>query len=117
MRTALATLLYRFRRPLSALIVLGALLLAPRASITRIDNDLTAWFSRDDPVYLEYQRFQDEFEIRFPLIHADAERVPLQDSSFDLAISEYGAALWCDPYRWIPEAARILRDLNPAAGG
>jgi hypothetical protein len=27
----------------------------------------------------------------------------------DLAISEYGAALWCDPYRWIPEAARILR--------
>ena len=61
MSTALATLLYRFRRPLSALIVLGALLLAPRASITRIDNDLTAWFSRDDPVYLEYQRFQDEF--------------------------------------------------------
>ncbi len=33
------------------LILLGALLLAPRASITRIDNDLTAWFSRDDPVY------------------------------------------------------------------
>ena len=61
MSHALATLLYRFRRPLSALIVLGALLLAPRASITRIDNDLTAWFSRDDPVYLEYQRFQDEF--------------------------------------------------------
>ena len=55
------------------------------------------------------RRFQDEFGIRFPLIHADAERAPLRDSSFDLAISEYGAALWCDPYRWIPEAARILR--------
>jgi SAM-dependent methyltransferase len=54
-------------------------------------------------------RFQNEFAIRFPLIHADAERTPLRDSSFDLAISEYGAALWCDPYRWIPEAARILR--------
>ena len=54
-------------------------------------------------------RFQDEFGIRFPLIHADAERAPLRDASFDLAISEYGAALWCDPYRWIPEAARILR--------
>ena len=26
-----------------------------------------------------------------------------------MAISEYGAAIWADPYRWIPEAARILR--------
>ena len=32
--------------------------LAPRANITRIDNDLTAWFSRDDPVYREYERFR-----------------------------------------------------------
>ena len=31
------------------------------------------------------------------------------DASFDGAISEYGAALWADPYAWIPEAARILR--------
>jgi len=52
---------------------------------------------------------QEEFELRFPLIHADAERAPLRDGSFDLAVSEYGAALWCDPYRWIPEASRILR--------
>ncbi len=55
------------------------------------------------------QRFQDEFGIRFPLVHGDAERTPFRDASFDLAISEYGAAIWCDPYRWIPEAARILR--------
>jgi SAM-dependent methyltransferase len=53
--------------------------------------------------------FQREFDLRFPLVHADAERVPLRDASFDLAISEYGAAIWCDPYRWIPEAARVLR--------
>jgi hypothetical protein len=33
----------------------------------------------------------------------------LKDESFDLAISEYGASIWCDPYRWIPEAARLLR--------
>ncbi|HEY7668547.1 MAG TPA: class I SAM-dependent methyltransferase [Actinomycetota bacterium] len=52
---------------------------------------------------------QDEFGLRFPLVHADAERAPFADGSFDLAISEYGAAIWCDPYRWIPEAARILR--------
>lgn len=53
--------------------------------------------------------FQDEFGLAFPLVHADAERVPFADASFDFAISEYGAAIWCDPYRWIPEAVRILR--------
>jgi SAM-dependent methyltransferase len=53
--------------------------------------------------------FQREFGIEFPLIHADAENVPLASESFDFAISEYGAAIWCDPYRWIPEAARVLR--------
>jgi SAM-dependent methyltransferase len=53
--------------------------------------------------------FQEEFDLRFPLVHADAERAPFRDESFDLAFSEYGAAIWCDPYRWIPEAARLLR--------
>jgi len=52
---------------------------------------------------------QQEFGLRFPLVHADAERAPFADESFDFAISQYGAATWCDPYRWIPEAARILR--------
>jgi SAM-dependent methyltransferase len=52
---------------------------------------------------------QEEFRIPFPLIHGDAERLPLADESFDYAVSEYGAALWCDPYRWIPEAYRVLR--------
>jgi SAM-dependent methyltransferase len=55
------------------------------------------------------RRFQEEFGIGFPLIQGDAERAPLRDATFDLAISEYGAAIWCDPYRWIPEAARLLR--------
>jgi len=53
--------------------------------------------------------FQREFGIPFPLVHADAERAPFHDASFDLAVSEYGAIIWCDPYHWIPEAARILR--------
>jgi SAM-dependent methyltransferase len=53
--------------------------------------------------------FQREFGQRFPLIQGDAERAPFRDGSFDVAISEYGAAIWCDPYRWIPEAARLLR--------
>jgi SAM-dependent methyltransferase len=52
---------------------------------------------------------QREFGLQFPLIHGNAEEVPAPDASFDLAISEYGASIWCDPYRWIPEAARLLR--------
>ena len=54
-------------------------------------------------------RLQAEFGLRFPLVQADAERVPLGAGRADLVISEYGASVWCDPYRWIPEAARLLR--------
>ncbi len=35
--------------------------------------------------------------------------MPCRDASFDLAISEYGACLWADPGRWVPEASRLLR--------
>jgi len=52
---------------------------------------------------------QERFGLRFPLLHASAEHVPLADATFDIAISEYGASIWCDPYAWIPEAARLLR--------
>ena len=38
-----------------------------------------------------------------------AEAVPRADGSFDFAISEYGAAIWCDPERWLREAWRLLR--------
>jgi SAM-dependent methyltransferase len=52
---------------------------------------------------------QQQFGLEFPLIEGNAEHVPLPDASFDLAISEYGASIWCDPYAWVPEAARLLR--------
>ena len=26
-----------------------------------------------------------------------------------MVVSEYGASIWCDPYKWIPEASRLLR--------
>lgn len=55
------------------------------------------------------RRLQDETGIRFPLVEAPGERVPLSDASFDLAFSEYGASLWADPQLWVPEAARLLR--------
>jgi SAM-dependent methyltransferase len=55
------------------------------------------------------REFQEEHGLRFPLVRAAGERVPLQTGAFDLVISEYGAAIWADPFRWIPEAARLLR--------
>ncbi len=80
---------------------------------------VSAWLARrgakpvgidNSPAQLENARkFQREFGREFPLILGSAEAVPLPDASFDLAVSEYGASIWCDPYRWIPEAARLLR--------
>lgn len=42
-------------------------------------------------------------------IHGNAEDVPREKESYDFAISEYGAAIWCDPELWIREAWRLLR--------
>jgi SAM-dependent methyltransferase len=50
------------------------------------------------------RRLQAEHNLEFPLLHGNAERVPYPDASFDLAVSEYGAAIRCEPYAWIPEA-------------
>jgi len=67
---------------------------------------------RRDPTWAQLstaRAFQDESDLHFPLISAAAEMIPFADASFDLVISEYGASIWSDPYRWIPEAARVLR--------
>jgi SAM-dependent methyltransferase len=53
--------------------------------------------------------FEREFGVGFPLLCANVERLHFEDASFDCAISEYGASLWCDPHRWVAEAARLLR--------
>ena len=55
------------------------------------------------------RRCQQIWGMAFPLIEASAELVPLASEQFDLVISEFGASIWCDPYRWIPEAHRLLR--------
>ena len=62
------------------------------------------------PAQLETARaMQERFGLAFPLVEASAEAVPLPGASFDLGLSEYGASIWCDPHRWVPEAARLLR--------
>ena len=55
------------------------------------------------------RRLQGQVGPVFPLVQADAERVPLAGAQFDLVVSEHGAAAWCDPARRLREAARVLR--------
>ena len=47
--------------------------------------------------------------VDFPLIHASAEAVPLPDASFDIVFCDHGAMTFADPYRTVPEAARLVR--------
>ena len=80
---------------------------------------LSAWLARRgarpvgvdlSPAQLATARLcQERFGISFPLVEADAQQLPLANNQFDLALSEYGASLWCDPHLWIAEAARVLR--------
>ena len=80
---------------------------------------VSAWLARrgarpfavdPTPTQLEIARSQQVATgLAFPLIRAAGEQVPLRTGAFDFIISEYGAAIWADPYAWIPEAARLLR--------
>ncbi len=80
---------------------------------------VSAWLARrgarpvgidPSPSQLQIARAcQVEFDLAFPLVRAAGEQVPLRSGAFDVVISEYGAAIWADPYRWIPEAGRLLR--------
>ena len=62
------------------------------------------------PAQLETaRRMMAETGVEFPLVEADAAETGLPDACADLVLSEYGASIWVDPHRWIPEAARLLR--------
>ncbi len=71
------------------------------ASVVGIDNSLKQLETAN--------RLEIEHSLSLALRHGNAESVDSPDSSFDFAISEYGASIWCDPYIWIPEAYRLLR--------
>jgi SAM-dependent methyltransferase len=80
---------------------------------------ISAWLARRGlrPVAVDFsyaqartvETFQQEFGVSFPLVRGNAEEVPYDFESFDLAISEYGVSVWCDPRRWLSEAHRLLR--------
>ena len=68
------------------------------------------------------RRCNERFGLGLELVEAFGEEVPLPDASFDLVVSEYGASIWADPYRWIPRGgaaaapgrrARLPGQLDP----
>jgi SAM-dependent methyltransferase len=48
-------------------------------------------------------------EAEFPLVHATAESTGLPDAAFDIVFCDHGAMTFADPYRTVPETARLLR--------
>jgi SAM-dependent methyltransferase len=62
------------------------------------------------PAQLETaRRLNNQYSLGLEFVEANAEETGLPGESFDLAFSEYGASIWCDPTKWIAEAARLLR--------
>lgn len=62
------------------------------------------------PAQLETARtMNEEFGLGLEFREENAERTGLEEASFDLVVSEYGASIWCEPALWIAEAARLLR--------
>ncbi|WP_299670680.1 class I SAM-dependent methyltransferase [uncultured Roseobacter sp.] len=55
------------------------------------------------------RRLAKRHDVPITLLDGNAEATTFADGSFDFAISEYGAAIWCRPDRWLTEAWRLLR--------
>jgi len=109
----LADLVYGWRYVLSLVCLIGAALFVPFTNVARIDNDLSAWFSRSDPIYQDYDRLRREFHGSRTLIVAlegdaiftpeglahlrrvsrEIERVPMVQRVYSLATANTVEAL------------------------
>ena len=47
--------------------------------------------------------------VAFPLVAASGEETPFGDGAFDVVFCDHGAMSFADPFRTVPEAARVLR--------
>ncbi len=54
-------------------------------------------------------RLEEQYQLGIEFVENFCEALPFPNSCFDFAISEYGASLWANPFRWIPEASRVLK--------
>ena len=73
----LAAGIYRTRYWACAAIVIGFVWFLPKTNFTELDNDLTMWMSKDDPVYRTYDRFREEFGGQRTLIIALQSNQPV----------------------------------------
>ncbi len=71
------------------------------ASVSAIDNS--------NRQLATARRLAAEHDIEVDFRHGNAESLPWPDDSFDFAVSEYGASIWCEPSAWLAEAHRVLR--------
>jgi SAM-dependent methyltransferase len=55
------------------------------------------------------RRLLAQADVQVLLVQASAEAVPLADASFDIVFCDHGAMNFADPYRTVPEVARLLR--------
>lgn len=55
------------------------------------------------------RRLMARAKLKFPLVQASAEQVPLADESFDIVFCDHGAMSFADPRRTVPECSRLLR--------
>ncbi|HEY1776100.1 MAG TPA: class I SAM-dependent methyltransferase [Solirubrobacteraceae bacterium] len=71
------------------------------ARVTALDNSARQ---------LEHAReLMSAARLDFPLVHASAEATALAAASFDIVFCDHGAMTFADPYRTVPEVARLLR--------
>jgi SAM-dependent methyltransferase len=55
------------------------------------------------------QRLMRDADVTFPVVNASAEETPFVDGSFDIVFCDHGAMTFADPFRTVPEVARLLR--------
>ncbi len=71
------------------------------ATVCAIDNS--------ERQFATARRLAGRHSVEIDFRHGNAESLPWADESFDFAVSEYGASIWCDPVAWLSEAHRVLR--------
>jgi len=54
-------------------------------------------------------RLQQLHGVPIDFVQGNCESLPFEDAAFDFGISEYGAAIWCQPERWLREAIRVIK--------
>jgi hypothetical protein len=92
---------YRYRWWVAAAVLLASPFLLPHAKGLEFENELTAWFEWDDPVYSTYRHYRDEFGGTRTLIV-----VVESDELFSLPVLTYLKEL-SDKLERLPHALRV----------